>query len=130
MKNTFPAWLQNELDKRGMTQAELARRSGITSAQISRILSGSRGAEGKTLVGIAKAFKLPPQIVYQAAGFLPPELDPDSLTSRADHLISTYKREETKQKAIEYLEYLAVQEEKGEYRVAPKKKLAHKPAAS
>jgi transcriptional regulator with XRE-family HTH domain len=54
-----------------MRPIELARKSKLSSAQISRILSGERGAEGKTIRAIAQALGVPPEEVFEAAGFLP-----------------------------------------------------------
>lgn len=55
-----------------MSQSDLAHLCGVTSAQISRIISGERKPGEKTLLGIAKAFKISPEIVFEKAGILPP----------------------------------------------------------
>lgn len=44
------------MDKNDLSERELARRSGLSSATISRILSGKRGAGSRTMAGIRKAF--------------------------------------------------------------------------
>jgi len=72
MDNLFGIWLLEELEKRGMSQADLSRSSGITTAQMSRIISGTRGAGKKTLTAIAHALRLPPDLVFEKAGILPP----------------------------------------------------------
>ena len=38
----FIDWLQQEMLNRGWNQAELARRSGTTTAQISRVMTGEQ----------------------------------------------------------------------------------------
>lgn len=86
METNFPEWLLNKLEQLDMTQAELARKSGITSGQVSRILSGQRGAESKTLSAIAQALKLPPDEVYRAAGLLPPDNTINELIQQILHL--------------------------------------------
>jgi transcriptional regulator with XRE-family HTH domain len=73
MEKQFGAWLSDEIQKRGISQIQLARKAEITPAQISRLISGSRGAGEKTLNAIAKGLDLPPEIVFRAAGFLPPK---------------------------------------------------------
>ena len=77
METTFGEWLAVELEKRNMRQVELARKSGVAPAQISRILSGQRGAEGKTLRAIARALKMAPEDVFRAAGLMPDEPNAD-----------------------------------------------------
>ena len=44
------------LRDRDWSESELARRAGVSSATISRILSGQRGAGSRTLAGIRRAF--------------------------------------------------------------------------
>lgn len=68
----FADWLQVELGRRGMSQADLEAKSGLSAATISRILSGSRGAGADTARKIARAFNMPPENVMRAAGILPP----------------------------------------------------------
>jgi len=68
----FVNWVLSELKKREMSQSDLAHLCGVTSAQISRIISGERKAGEKTLLGIAKAFKISPEIVFEKADILPP----------------------------------------------------------
>lgn len=69
----FTKWLLEELDQRGWSQAELARRSRITPTQISRILSGSRNPGTEALTAIAGALNVPPATLFQLAGVLPTE---------------------------------------------------------
>lgn len=113
METTFPEWLAAELQTRKMSQVELAKKSGVTPAQISRILSGQRGAESKTLYSIAVALKVPPEEVYRVAGIWnekePPE---DSLLKRINTLYHTLQDPNNKARALEYLEFLAQLEEK------------------
>jgi transcriptional regulator with XRE-family HTH domain len=82
METNFAEWLNNEMKTRNMNQVELAQKSGVTTAQISRILSGQRGAEGKTLVAIAKGLRLPAEQVFRKAGLLPPATKSDEETER------------------------------------------------
>lgn len=69
----FGDWLQRELSNRGWDQAELSRRSGISSAQISRIVTGGRRPGKDSIDGIARALRLPPEDVMRQAGILPPK---------------------------------------------------------
>jgi transcriptional regulator with XRE-family HTH domain len=78
----FPGWLQAELKRQGMSQADLARESGLSTAAISRIMGGSRGVGAEACNAIAKALNLPPETVFRRAGLLPEETetDPPSFT--------------------------------------------------
>lgn len=69
----FIQWLLEELNQRGWSQADLARRSRITPTQISRILSGSRNPGTEALTAIAGALNVPAAMLFQLAGVLPPE---------------------------------------------------------
>lgn len=113
METNFPAWLLAELEKRNMSQADLARKSSVTAPQISRIISGSRGAEGRTLSAIAKALKLPPEEVYRAAGILPPEPFEKRLTNQITHLTNLLPPNE-QQDILEFVKFrLRLSEQRG-----------------
>jgi len=115
METNFPEWLLAELEKRNMTQAELARKSGVTPPQISRILSGTRGTEGKTLSALAHALKLPPEEVYRAAGLLPPEPIETKLTRQITYVTAQLPPEE-QQGLLEFAKLrLRLSEKQGTY---------------
>jgi transcriptional regulator with XRE-family HTH domain len=67
-KRTFPQFIRDRLKEQGINQAELARRSGVSDAHISRVVAGgSAGIE--FCVKIAKGFKISPALVlYEASG--------------------------------------------------------------
>ncbi len=50
MGTDFETWLNEELQSRGWSQSELARRGGVNSSSINRIMSGERkpGSEVQT----------------------------------------------------------------------------------
>lgn len=73
MEKSFADWLRDKLNEMGWTQAELARRSGVSAPQITRLLSGERGIGEQSISSIARALRLPPETVFRAAGLLPPE---------------------------------------------------------
>jgi len=74
---TFGIWLLEEIDTRGWSMSELARRCGVTHAAISKIVSGDRNPSAKMCVSIARAFKMESEEVLRLAGLLPPK-PPDS----------------------------------------------------
>jgi transcriptional regulator with XRE-family HTH domain len=121
---TFGEWLRKELDRRKISQKELADLSGITPAQISRVISGTRGPGTDLIQSIARALNLPPEEVYRAAGLLPPTTNPSPLDRLIIHLMSTLPEEE-KQDVIKYIQLRAsIAEERGSYAAKPKTKPA------
>ncbi|MHB9132622.1 MAG: helix-turn-helix domain-containing protein [Armatimonadota bacterium] len=69
---TFRIWLQEEMERRSWTFTELARQSGITVSHLTRIAGGERIPGMKTLLAIARAFRLPREEVLRHAGIIPP----------------------------------------------------------
>lgn len=66
-------WLLKEMKSRNWSQAELARRAGVSRTAISDVLSGKR-MMGKDLAqSVAEAFKIPVTEIYRVIGILPPE---------------------------------------------------------
>ena len=72
-KTDFPKWLQERLDQRDMTQADLARKGGLTTATISRIMGGSRRPGPEACRAIALALEVKEEEVFRQAGLLSPE---------------------------------------------------------
>ena len=72
---SFTDWLREEIKKRGWDQAELARRSGVSTGTVSRIMTGGRNAGPDFCIGIAKALGLPRSEVFKARGWLLSELE-------------------------------------------------------
>lgn len=72
----FNDWLLEKLKEFDWSQADLARASGLTRAAISRYINDyARKPDEAALTKIAKAFKLPPELVFEKAGLLPPKTD-------------------------------------------------------
>jgi transcriptional regulator with XRE-family HTH domain len=67
----FTNWLLEQIEQRGWDQAELSRRSGVTTAQVSRIFTGERKAGPEVARKFARALGLPPETVFRQAGLLP-----------------------------------------------------------
>lgn len=71
MDVTFSDWLVGEMQAREMTQADLARKSGVSTGGISDLLTGRR-EPGVTIASkIAKGLDIPEEQVFRAAGILP-----------------------------------------------------------
>lgn len=52
---------------------ELGRRSGVSQAQISNVISGMAKPSADFCIKVAIAFKLPPVTLMRYAGILPPQ---------------------------------------------------------
>jgi transcriptional regulator with XRE-family HTH domain len=85
---TFAEWLLNEMQRRDLSQSELARRAGLAQATISYVLSGERNPGPEFCLGIAKAMNIPPEVVFQEAGIFPPSSAETKNRKEADHLFS------------------------------------------
>lgn len=68
----FGDWLTAELDKRGWTQADLVRESGLSRAQVSMVVNGGRKPGKHFCRSVARALSLPEEAVFRRAGMLPP----------------------------------------------------------
>lgn len=66
----FSDWIQEQLAARGWDQAELARRMNMTSAQVSRVVTGGRGAGVDFSIALARALGVPREEVFRARGWL------------------------------------------------------------
>jgi len=69
-----------------------------------------------------------PYVLFRLAGYLPEKnkTEADEIIEQAEHIINGYKSPETKARALAYLKFLRVEEEKAEYRAKP----ARRPAVS
>lgn len=77
---TFSKWLIEQVEGRGWSYAELARRADLSGATISLVVNEQKNPGTDFCAGVARALDLPPETVFRRAGLLPPEPD---LTSRA-----------------------------------------------
>lgn len=85
-KLDFADWLRAELEKRDWSQAELARQSNISPAQITRLLNGERGIGENGIIAIARALKLPVDLVFEKAGLLPPKPELSPIKRKLAHI--------------------------------------------
>lgn len=116
----FPEWLNDELQQRGWTQADLARKSGLTTAGISRILSGQRDPGPEALIAIAEALKLPPEHVFRKAGLLPEEGTPRQIAQQ----VAGYKLSELTptqlDEVIQFIEFIQNRDDRPDRRTSYK----------
>jgi transcriptional regulator with XRE-family HTH domain len=95
----FPSWLQDRLNERNWRTTQLAKHSRISDAAISRILNGQRNAGPETLTAFAKAFNIPVEEAFRAAGLLPEPQDTkrDQWVRRIEHKLEKITDEDDRQ---------------------------------
>jgi transcriptional regulator with XRE-family HTH domain len=67
----FSEWLVDELERRGWSRSEAARRGNISPSMFDKVINGYAKPGTKFLDGIAQAFDLSQIVVYRKAGLLP-----------------------------------------------------------
>ena len=82
----FGSWLLNILQERKISQSELARLAGISKGTVSNIINGTSGIGEDSLIAIAKALKLPHDLVFEKAGKFPPKLELSPTKRKLAHL--------------------------------------------
>ena len=104
MQNALPAFLNEELKKRGWSQNELARRSGLSHTSIIQVMTGKRGAGIKFIQGVSHALNVPVEQLLRVAGIIEPPPNDEvvwALTAVARRL-----NEGNQQKLLEYAQLL------------------------
>jgi len=108
MRNDFAAWLEEEMQRRGWSQSELAKRAFLNRAVINKILSRMTKPTPETLQAIARALGYPQELVFRKAGLLtdppPPNHDPD--IQLALHLLSNLPPD-ARREALEFIQFKA-----------------------
>jgi transcriptional regulator with XRE-family HTH domain len=127
METKFGKWLKETLKQKNLRQAELANRIGVQPSHISHLISGDRNATTDIIEKIARALTVPPEEVFRLVIDLSPKNSQSETVKKAEFLIQSFKNEETRKKALEYLEFLSNQEENAEYNAALSSKKIPKP---
>jgi len=107
----FSEWLQRELNRRGWSQSDCARSANLNRAVINKLLNGKSKPQPPTLAAIARAFKIPVETAYRAAGLLPPNLEGDDTTVELVHIFKSIQSPQRKATAIMLLKALVAEEE-------------------
>lgn len=81
----FNEWLLEKLKELDWSQADLARASGLTTGAVSNYING-RTPDESALRKLAKALRLPPELVFEKAGLLPPKTELSPLRRALLHL--------------------------------------------
>jgi len=93
----FNDWLHDELNKRGWSNLELSKRSGVATSTISMIVSGQNKPGYNFCVRISRPLKLPPEIVLRKAGLLPKKPEDNELN---EQLLFLFEKLPSEQKSL------------------------------
>jgi transcriptional regulator with XRE-family HTH domain len=102
----FGEWIKHEIEKRGWTMSELARRCEVSHPAISRVVNGERGAGPDLCRAIARAFEMPEEHVFRMAGLLSqlPSPDDDLTFAQVYDMMNRLAPEERRE-IMEYVEW-------------------------
>jgi len=89
----FGEWLKKELDKRDWSKSDLARKSGVSASQITRLIKGERGVRDETLDALAVALKIRPEKVFLVAIGKYTETESDAWVKDAAHKLPLVAQE-------------------------------------
>ena len=107
----FSEWLQTEMDQRGWSQSDCARAADLNRAVINKLLNGKCKPQPSTLTAIARAFKIPVEAAYRAAGLLPASGDYDDTAEQLLHTFRSIQSPQRRSTAIMLLKALVTEEE-------------------
>ncbi len=75
---SFTEWLQKELDRRGWSRSEAARRGDISPSMFNKVLGDFANPGLDFLIGVSRALGIPREEVFRRAGVLPPIIEDES----------------------------------------------------
>jgi transcriptional regulator with XRE-family HTH domain len=107
----FSEWLQAEMHKRGWSQSDCARAADLNRAVINKLLNGKSNPQPHTLAALSRAFRIPLETVYRAAGLLPATVDGDETTEELIHVFKNIHSPQRKATAMMLLKALLAEEE-------------------
>lgn len=67
----FIIWLNNELDQKGWSRSEAARRGGFSPSMMDKVIGGFSKPGIEFCRGVSRAFSVPLEDVFRLAGILP-----------------------------------------------------------
>ncbi len=98
-----------------LSQSEIAKKSKLSDAQVSRIFSMESIASDESLVALALAVGNSPDNVLRIAGRLPPKPDTDPLTEEGIYILERLEGEELEEAVRQLRLRQQVAEERGKY---------------
>jgi len=120
----FSDWLLMELNERGWSQSDLARKANINRQVVSSYINNpNKNHDPEILKMIARAFEYPPDYVFRAAGKLPPISEIDNNISEIVYLLDQLPIQEQK----EILDLIRFKVERNKNKSSPGRAPAPKP---
>lgn len=107
----FKEWLLDEMDKRGWSQADLARSADLNRAVINKLLNGHANPRPATLEAIARALKNPVESVFRIAGLLPELPESDRYMEEVTYHLKQIRSPRRKATALRLIKALISEEE-------------------
>ncbi len=92
MAETLGALLKKARTEAGLTQAELAKRVGLTASELSKAERELQGLPADSLKKIAKETGVPQKVLLQAAKALPQSEGEEALTTAEKTLLKYYRK--------------------------------------
>jgi len=96
--STFTAWLNDEIQSRGWSISELARRSGFSQSLASEVINEKMAPSANFVLRIALALDEDPQHLLRLAGHLPATPPPTDLSCALNDAIRQLS--DTQQEAV------------------------------
>lgn len=107
----FKDWLLEEMDRRGWSQADLARSADLNRSVINKLLNGHSNPRPTTLEAIARACRIPVESVYRIAGLLPELPESDGYIEEVVHHLKQIRSPRRKATALRLIKALVSEEE-------------------
>src|SRR6266508_3337793 len=107
----FRDWLLNEMDKRGWSQSDLARSADLNRAVINKLLNGQSIPRPSTLAALARAFKIPVELIYRVSGLLPEIPESESLIEEFNYHLRLLQSPKRRATALILIKALIAEEE-------------------
>ena len=118
----FSEWLDGKLKEKGWSRSEAARRGNVSASMYDKVIRDHAPPGLKFIQGVAKAFKMEVGDVLKYVSDRN-ALISEELTQQSQELLSGFKLETTKRKALVELQRLKEQEEKSKHNgTAPSKR--------
>lgn len=84
---SFSSWLEGIMVERGMSQADVARRCGVTRSAINGVVTRGKLPGRDLCMALSRGLSLAPEVVFRQAGLLP-EKARSALAENLAHRIS------------------------------------------
>ena len=107
----FVSWINTELDRRGWSRSEAARRGGVSDSMFSKVISGYAHPGIDFCRGVSRAFSVPLEDVFRLAGILPAKLIPPELRVNQRGVIYNIDTEERGRRIMAAFNSLSVDDQ-------------------